>query len=78
MFVYEELKDKYSSTMGRSSEDIIRIFKYLLGYEPEKTKLISSSLLTVFCRERIIDKDENLMDKLINKTVEIALEKVLK
>lgn len=29
-FVYEELKDKYSSTMGRNYEDIIRIFKYLL------------------------------------------------
>jgi len=29
-FVYEELKDKYSSTMGRTSEDVIRMFKYLL------------------------------------------------
>ena len=29
-FVYEELKDKYSSTMGRTCEDIIRMFKYLL------------------------------------------------
>ena len=99
-FVYEELKNKYSSTMGRTCEDIIRMFKYLLlksyfklsdrglvertetdllfkfflGYNPEETKLINPSLLTVFRRERLKDEDENLMDKLINKTVEIAIE----
>ena len=99
-FVYEELKDKYSSTMGRTSEDVIRMFKYLLlkcyfklsdrgliertetdllfkyflGYDPEETKLINPSLLTVFRRERLKDEEENLMDKLINKTVEIALD----
>ena len=28
-FVYDELKDKYSSTMGRKAEDVIRMFKYL-------------------------------------------------
>ena len=102
-FVYEELKDKYSSTMGRTCEDIIRMFKYLLlksyfklsdrglvertetdllfkyflGYAPEETKLINPSLLAVFRRERLKDEDENLMDKLISKTVEIALEKGL-
>ena len=102
-FVYEELRDKYSSTMGRRCEDIIRmfkflllksyfklsdrglvertetdlLFKYFLGYEPEETKLINPSLLTVFRRERLKDSDENLMDKLINKTVEIAIEKGL-
>ena len=102
-FVYEELKDKYSSTMGRTCEDVIRMFKYLLlkcyfklsdrglvertetdllfkyflGYEPEETKLINPSLLTVFRRERLKDEEENLMDKLINKTVEIAIEKGL-
>ena len=102
-FVYEELKDKYSSTMGRTSEDVVRMFKYLLlksyfklsdrglvertqtdllfkyflGYEPEETKLINPSLLTVFRRERLKDEEENLMDKLISKTVEIALEKGL-
>lgn len=102
-FVYEELKDKYSSTMGRTSEDVIRMFKYLLlksyfklsdrglvertqtdllfkyflDYDPEETKLINPSLLTVFRRERLKDEEENLMDKLINKTVEIALEKGL-
>ena len=102
-FVYEELKDKYSSTMGRTCEDVIRMFKYLLlksyfklsdrglvertetdllfkyflGYDPEETKLINPSLLTIFRRERLKDEEENLMDKLINKTVEIALEKGL-
>ena len=102
-FIYDELKDKYSSTMGRTCEDIIRMFKYLLlksyfklsdrglvertqtdllfkyflGYEPEETKLINPSLLTVFRRERLKEEEENLMDKLINKTVEIALEKGL-
>ena len=102
-FVVKMLKDKYSTTMGRTSEDVIRMFKYLLlktyyklsdrglveraktdmlfkyflGYEPEETKLIDASLLTVFRRERLIDNDNNLMDKLISKTVEIAIEKGL-
>lgn len=102
-FVYEELKDKYSSTMGRTCEDIVRMFKYLLlksyfklsdrgliertetdllfkyflGYSPEDTKLINPSLLTVFRRERLKDGENNLMDKLINKTVELALEEGL-
>ena len=105
-FVYDELKDKYSSTMGRKAEDVIRMFKYLLlknyyklsdrdliartrtdmlfkyflGYLPEEVNLIDPSLLTVFRRERLSNKDNeeetstNLMDKLIAKTVEIALE----
>lgn len=104
-FVYDELKNKYSSTMGRKAEDVIRMFKYLLlknyyklsdkdlvartktdmlfkyflDYLPEETNLIDSSLLTVFRRERLSNKDNeeetstNLMDKLIAKTVEIAL-----
>ena len=102
-FVFEELRNKYSSTMGRTCEDVIRMFKYLLlksyfklsdrglvertetdllfkyflGYDPEETKLINPSLLTVFRRERLKDEEENLMDKLINKTVELALEKGL-
>lgn len=102
-FVYEELKDKYSSTMRRTCEDIIRMFKYLLlksyfklsdrdlvertqtdllfkyflGNTLEETKLINSRLLTVFRRERLKDGEDNLMDKLINKIVEIALEKGL-
>jgi IS5 family transposase len=105
-FVYEELKDKYSSTMGRKAEDVIRMFKYLLlkgyfklsdrglvertktdmlfkyflNYAPEDTNLIDPSLLTVFRRERLSNSENeektssNLMDKLISKTVEIALE----
>lgn len=102
-FVVEMLKNKYSSTMGRTAEDVIRMFKYLLlksyyklsdrgliertmtdmlfkyflDYSPEETKLIDSSLLTVFRRERLKDDDENLMDKLIEKTVELAIEKGL-
>lgn len=102
-FVYDYLKDKYSSTMGRTCEDVVRMFKYLLlksyynlsdrglvertrtdllfkyflDYDPEETKLIDPSLLTVFRRERLKDEDGNLMDILIKKTVEIALEKGL-
>lgn len=104
-FVYDELKEKYSSTMGRKAEDVIRMFKYLLlknyyklsdrgliertetdmlfkyflDYLPEETELIDPSLLTVFRRERLSNKENeeetstNLMDKLIAKTVEIAL-----
>ena len=104
-FVYEELKEKYSSTMGRKAEDVIRMFKYLLlknyyklsdrdliartktdmlfkyflDYLPEEVDLIDPSLLTVFRRERLSNKNNeektstNLMDILIAKTVEIAL-----
>lgn len=108
-FVYEELKDKYSSTMGRKAEDVVRMFKYLLlksyykisdrgliertrtdllfkyflGYIPEETNLIDPSLLTVFRRERLSNEENeeetsiNLLDKLIAKTVEIALKEGL-
>lgn len=102
-FVVDMLKDKYSSTMGRTAEDVIRmfkflllksyfklsdrglvertltdmLFKYFLGYNPEDTKLINPSLLTVFRRERLIDNEENLMDKLIEKTVQLAIEEGL-
>ena len=31
LFIYEELKDNYSSNMGRTCEDIVRMFKYLLS-----------------------------------------------
>ena len=104
-FVYDELKEKYSPTIGRKAEDLIRMFKYLLlknyyklsdrgliertetdmlfkyflDYLPEETELIDPSLLTVFRRERLSNKENeeetstNLMDKLIAKTVEIAL-----
>lgn len=108
-FVYEELKDKYSSTMGRKAEDVVRMFKYLLlkgyyklsdrglvertktdllfkyflDYVPEETNLIDPSLLTVFRRERLSNKENeettstNLLDKLIAKTVELALKEGL-
>ena len=108
-FVFEELKEKYSSTMGRKAEEVVRMFKYLLlkgyyklsdrglvertktdllfkyflGYSPEETELIDPSLLTVFRRERLSNKENeeetstNLLDKLIGKTVELALEEGL-
>ena len=108
-FVEEELKDKYSSTMGRTAEDVVRmfkflllksffklsdrgliqraktdlLFKYFLGYTPEETELIDPSLLTVFRRERLSNKENeegtasNLLDKLIGKTVELALKEGL-
>ena len=108
-FIVEDLKDKYSTTMGRTAKDVIRMFKYLLlknyyklsdkglvertrtdllfkyflGYDPEETELVDASLLTVFRRERLGDVNVDnetktatgLMDKLIAKTVEIAIEK---
>ena len=101
-FVYEELKENYSSTMGRTAQEVIRMFKYLLlksyykisdrelirrtrtdlefkyflGYDVEEKEFISPSLLTKFRKDRIKSKEasENLMDKLIKKTVEIAIE----
>ncbi|MGN1275602.1 MAG: IS1182 family transposase [Floccifex sp.] len=102
-FVPKMLKDNYSSTMGRTAEDVIRmfkflllknhfklsdrglvertrtdmLFKYFLGYDPEDTKLIDPSLLTVFRRERLKNEEENLMDKLIEETVKLAIEEGL-
>lgn len=97
-FVYDELKDKYSETMGRNAISPIVMFKYLLlkqiyklsdvgvveratvdmsfkfflGLSPEEG-VIESSSLTKFRRQRL--KDINLLDMLIGKTVDIALEK---
>ena len=105
-FVYDELKDKYSSTMGRKAVDVIRMFKFLilknyyklsdrdlitrtktdmefkyfLDYSPEEVEFIDPSLLTHFRREKLNCKENNdstasnLLDKLISKTVELALE----
>ena len=59
------------------------LFKYFLDYLPEEVNLIAPSLWTVFRRERLSNKENqeetstNLMDKLIAKTVEIALEEKL-
>ena len=79
MFKYLLLKSYFKLSdrglVERTETDLL--FKYFLGYDPEEIKLINPSLLTVFRRERLKDEEENLMDKLINKTVEIALEKGL-
>lgn len=48
-------------------------FKYFLDLAPEETNLIDPSLLTKFRRQRL--KDVKILDMLIGKTVEIALEK---
>lgn len=47
--------------------------KYFLDLAPEETNLIDPSLLTKFRRQRL--KDVKILDMLIGKTVEIALEK---
>ena len=47
-------------------------FKYFLGMDPEEN-IINLSSLTKFRRLRL--KDINILDMLINKTVEITLEK---
>ena len=113
-FVNELLQDSYSSSMGRTAESPIRLFKFLLlknyyklsdidvvkrartdlefkyflDYAPEDTQLIDPSLLTVFRRQRLTqytinedgikekvkDSTSNLLDSLISKTVEIAIE----
>ncbi|MBU3147005.1 transposase, partial [Clostridium sp. CF012] len=66
-----------------SDEDVVErtlydmSFKYFLNLAPEETNLINSSTLTKFRKLRL--KDMNLLDLLINKTVEIAIaEGVLK
>jgi transposase len=75
MFKYLLLKNIYNLSdvdlVERSRYDMS--FKYFLGMSPEETDLIDSSSLTKFRRNRL--KDKNLLDLLINKTVEIAIEK---
>ena len=81
MFKYLLLKGYYKLSdrglVERTRTDLL--FKYFLGYIPEETNLIDPSLLTVFRRERLSNKENeektstNLLDKLIAKTVEIAL-----
>jgi transposase/IS5 family transposase len=48
-------------------------FKYFLDLAPEDTNLINPTSLTKFRRQRL--KDVELLDMLINKTVQIAIEK---
>jgi transposase len=60
-----------------SDEDVVErtlydmSFKYFLNLAPEETNLINPSTLTKFRKLRL--KDMNLLDLLINKTVEIAI-----
>ena len=79
MFKYLLLKVIYEL----SDEDVVErtlydmSFKYFLNLAPEETNLINPSTLTKFRKLRL--KDMNLLDLLINKTVEIAIaEGVLK
>lgn len=48
-------------------------FKYFLDIAPEETNLINPTKLTKFRRQRL--KDVKILDMLIGKTVEIAIEK---
>ena len=74
MFKYLLLKSIFDLSdmdiVERSKYDMS--FKYFLGMAPEES-VIEPSSLTKFRRLRL--KDINLLDMLINKTVEIALEK---
>lgn len=73
MFKYLLLKVIYDisdvDVVERSKYDMS--FKYFLGYAPED-RVIEPSSLTKFRRQRL--KDMDLLDLLINKSVEIALE----
>lgn len=74
MFKYLLLKSIFDLSdvdiVERSKYDMS--FKYFLGMAPEES-VIEPSSLTKFRRLRL--KDINILDMLINKTVEIALEK---
>jgi transposase len=74
MFKYLMLKDMNEL----SDKDLVKrtrtdmSFKYFLDLSPEEVDLIHPTSLTKFRRLRL--KDENLMNTLISKTIEIALE----
>lgn len=74
MFKYLLLKNLYNlsdkGVVERSRYDMS--FKYFLEMKPEDD-VIDSSSLTKFRKQRL--KDTNLLDMLISKTVEIAIEK---
>ena len=76
MFKYLLLKTIFNVSdvdiVERSKYDMS--FKYFLGMAPEES-VIDPSSLTKFRKLRL--KDSNMLDLLINKTVEIALEKGL-
>lgn len=75
MFKYMLLKSAYKL----SDRDLIKHtrtdmqMKYFLGYAPEETEFIDPSSLSKFRHMRL--KDLNLIDLMISKTVQIALEK---
>ena len=75
MFKYLLLKTIYDisdvDVVERSRYDMS--FKYFLGMTPEDTDLINPSSLCKFRKLRL--KDKNLLDLLIGKTVNIAIEK---
>lgn len=75
MFKYLLLKTIYDisdvDVVERSRYDMS--FKYFLGMTPESTDLINPSSLSKFRKLRLKDKD--LLNLLIGKTVEIAMEK---
>lgn len=75
MFKYLLLKTIYDisdvDVVERSGYDMS--FKYFLGMVPEETDLINPSSLCKFRRLRLKDKD--LLELLIGKTVNIAIEK---
>ena len=75
MFKYLLLKTIYDisdvDVVERSRYDMS--FKYFLGMSPENTNLINPSSLCKFRKLRLKDKD--LLNLLIGKTVEIAMEK---
>ncbi|MGL5041962.1 MAG: transposase [Culicoidibacterales bacterium] len=96
VFIYEEVQNAYSKTMGRPAESPIMMFKYILlkskykvsdrdliartktdmlfkyflGYTPEDVSFINPSSLSKFRRMRLADT--NLLDVLIQKTVDLA------
>lgn len=75
LFKYHILKTTYEL----SDEDVVArtlydmSFKYFLNLSPEEVDLIHPSTLTKFRKLRL--KDMNLLDLLIKKTVEIAIDK---
>ena len=75
MFKYLLLKTIYDisdvDVVERSRYDMS--FKYFLGMTPENTDIINPSSLCKFRKLRL--KDKNLLNLLIGKTVEIAIEK---
>lgn len=74
MFKYLLLKTIYDisdvDVVARAIYDLS--FKYFLGLAPEETRLIDPSSLTVFRRQRL--KDMALLDKLVARTVSMAID----